>query len=235
MTGREMIAASLRLIGAIASGETPSADEASDGLSSLNRLIDSWSNEGLTIYAITAESPLTLTGGDATYTLGTSGDITTRPMKIEKAVIRDGSTDYPITVRSIEEYAAIPNKTIQSTYPTDLYDDGGYPQRTLTLYPVPSASKQLVLWTRRPLTQIATLDTSISFPPGYDRALIFNHALDLAPEYGKTVPDAVAIGAVESKAAIKRANQRARYLRCDSGVMTRTRGHDRRRFESGDY
>lgn len=219
MTGRDWVSASLRKIGALAPGETIAAAEASDGLDEGNRMLGSWSNDGLLIPSINAETPITLIGGQATYTLGASGDITTRPQKIEKAMIRDGLTDYPVQILTLDEYAKISLKSNQSTYPNCLYDDGGYPQRTITLYPVPNAAKQLVLYTVRPLTSIATLDTVVSLPPGYDDALIYNLAVRLAAEYGKMVPDAVAMIANDAMGAIKRANHRPSYLECDDGVI----------------
>jgi hypothetical protein len=218
MTGRDLVSASLRLIGVLAPGESLPAQEATDGLSTLNRMLGSLSNEGLAIHAITEESPLTLTAGDGSVTLGTSGDITTRPISIEKALIRDGSQDYPVRILSLEEYASISNKSLQSNYPEALYDDGAYPQRTVKLYPVPSAANSLVLFTKRALTEIATLDTSISLPPGYERMLVFNLALDLAPEYGRPVPDMVMVMAAESKANLKRTNHRASYLKVDNAL-----------------
>lgn len=221
MTGRDAITASLRLIGALAPGESLDATEASDGLGTLNRMIDSWSTEGLLVHAVTEESPLTLTAYDATVTLGTSGDITTRPMKIVKALIRDASNDIdlPLKLLSLAEYAAIADKTVTSTYPHSLYDDGGFPQRTLKLYPVPSTAHKLVLFTQRALSQIASLDASVSLPPGYEEALVYNLALRLAPEYGRQAPAEVAMVAQESKANIKRANHRPRYLTVDSALM----------------
>ena len=120
---------------------------------------------------------------------------------------------------SVDEYAAISDKSVQADYPTDLYDDGGYPQRTLTLYPVPSAAKSLVLFTKRALTSISTLDTSVSLPPGYEDAIVYNLAVRYALEYGRAVPDVVVILAAESKASIKKANIRPSYLRVDSALM----------------
>lgn len=227
MTGRDLVTASLRLLGAVAPGESLSASEATDALGSLNRMIASWSTEELIIYAVTAETPLTLTPGDGTVTMGASGDITTRPMSIEKAIIRDGTTDLPpMRLLTLEEYAAIPDKSTQSTYPLALYDDGGFPQRTLTLWPVPSAAKSLALFTHRALTSIATLDTAVSLPPGYERALIYNGAVELAPEYGRPVPDVVMQAAMESKANIKRANYRPSLLRIESLPAGPRRAYD---------
>jgi hypothetical protein len=220
MTGRDAITAALKKIGALAPGESLDASEATDGLAELNRMLGAWGTQKLIIHAVTQESPLTLTAGDGTVTMGTSGDITTRPMAIEKAVIRDGTTDYPVDLLTLEEYAGIADKSTQSTYPTALYDDGGYPQRTLTLYPVPSAAKSLVLWTKRALTSIASLDTSVSLPPGYDDAIVYNLAVRLAPEYGRPVDAVVMKLADDGIALIKRANHRPMLLTVDSALRT---------------
>jgi hypothetical protein len=219
VTGRELVSASLRLIGAVAPGESLAAQEATDGLSALNRMIGSWSTEGLMIHAVTQETPVTLTAGDSTVTLGTSGDITTRPMEIVAAFIRQGSTDHPVRLLSTSEFASISDKSVQSSIPSDLFDDGGYPRRTLTLYPVPAAANSLVLVTKRALTEIATLDTAVSLPPGYEDALVYNLAVRLSPEYGRPVSAEVAMIANESKANIKRLNQRPAYLRVDSALL----------------
>jgi hypothetical protein len=220
MTGLDMIARSLRLIGVLAAEETPSAPEAADGLVALNGLLGSWSNEGLLIHSITQESPITLVPGDGTYTLGTAGDLANRPMSIERAIIRDGTTDYPLNVRTADEYAVVSDKSVQSTLPSDIYDDGGFPLRTLTLYPIPSAANGLILFVKRQLTSIATLNTSISLPPGYDRAIAYNLAIDMAPEYGKAVPDVVGMVAVESKASLKRTNHKPKFLRADAALIS---------------
>jgi hypothetical protein len=224
-TGRDIVTASMRVLGVLASGESAASGEATDGLSALNRLMDSWSTEGLLVYAKTRETPVALTPGTGSYTMGTSGTLSgTRPMAILEAVIRDETsspaTEIPVDVLQLSEYAAIPVKDMQATYPNKLFDDGGYPTRTIRLHPVPSAAHKLVVWTARPLTAISTLDTSVSLPPGYERALITNLAIELAPEYGKGVSDALAMAAAESKANIKRANLRPSYLRVDEALTS---------------
>lgn len=219
MTARDLITASLRLIGAIAPGESMEAAEATDGLAALNMLVDSLSAAGQMVNAVTTESAITLTPGDATYTLGTSGDITTRPMSIVAALIRDGSNDYPVKIITAEEYAAKGDKSAQVTYPEALYDDGAYPTRTITLYPTPASAKSLILYTSRPLTQIATLDTSISLPQGYERMLKYNLAIDLAPEYGKTVSQEIAAIAMQTRDDLERQNVRVPKSRADEALL----------------
>jgi hypothetical protein len=223
VTGRDLVSASLRLIGAIAPGESPEASEAKDGLYALNRMISSWSTENLLIYAKVREE-FTLTPGQAAYTMGSAANLnTTRPMAIERAAIEAQTTpaiEYPIRLLSQAQWAEIVIKDTQSTIPTDLFAEGTYPNETINLYPVPSAAHKLVLYTTKPLTEIATLDTVISLPPGYERALAFNGAIELAPEYGRPVSAEVAKIADDSKAAIKRANLRPNYLRVESALMS---------------
>lgn len=231
LTGRDLLSASLRLLGVLASGESMEAQEATDGLASINRMLASWSNEGLMIFAETQESPITLSSGVATVTMGAGGTVTTRPQEIIRAVLRAGQTDYAMRILTLDEYARIPVKSTQSSIPYWLYDDGGYPQRTLTLYPVPSTGNQLILWTKEQLSTIATLDTVLSFPPGYEEAIIYNGAIRLAPEYGKTVTPEIADVARASKAAIKRLNSREQLLRVDSALV----GPGRFNILTGEY
>lgn len=232
MTGRDLIATSLRKIGALASGETLSSEEATDGLAEFNRMLASWSNEGMLVYSITQETSITLVAGDSAYTLGTGGDLTNRPQSIESAVVRDSNIDYPVRILSLEEFVDIRNKSLQSTIPLCLYDDGGYPQRTITLYPTPSAAKLLILFTKRALTSLATIDTSLAFPPGYEDACVYNLAVRLAPEYGKGVSESIMMLADETKGNLKRLNNATHYLRADDALVGST---GRFIFQTGGY
>lgn len=222
MTGRELITASLRLIGVIASGESLEASEATDGLETLNQLLGSWSNEGLMINAVVREE-FALTPSDGSYTMGTGANFsTTRPIEIERAAIENQSStpmiEYPVHICTPEEWAEITDKDTTSEIPTHVYAEGTYPNETINLYPVPTVAHKLVLYSKKELTAIATLDTEISMPPGYDRALKFNLAIDLAPEYGKSVSAEVGMAAQESKAAIKSKNIKPRFLKCDAAI-----------------
>ena len=46
-TARDLITQSLRTLGVLHSGETPSAEEANDGLTSLNQMLNSWLYDGI--------------------------------------------------------------------------------------------------------------------------------------------------------------------------------------------
>jgi len=225
MTGRDLVAASLRLIGVLASGETAEAQEATDGLSTLNRMLDSWSNESLLIYTKPREV-FSLVAGTSSYTIGSGGTFnTSRPQKIENAELRLTDTspviEKPIAIVTKDEFATIVSKTTTSTIPMWLYAEGTYPLETINLWPVPSTAYQIALYSWKPLSQVSSLDTSLSLPPGYEEALVYNLAMRLCPEYGKTLSAEAAQIALESKAAIQVLNSKPQYLRVDSALQSR--------------
>jgi hypothetical protein len=237
MTARDLVSAILRLIGAIAPGESPASSEANDALSAINRMLDSWSNEGLMIFATKIEASIPLIVGQPDYTLGTAGDITVRPMTIEAATAKNiaSGVEYPVRILTTTEYAHIQNKSLESSIPEFLFDDGGYPQRTLYVYPVPSSSAfALNLLTKRPISTIASLDDTISFPPGYEDAIIYSGAMRLAPEYGRPADPLIIQTANDAKASIKRSNFRPRVLQVNdvpsnfSGIFNINKGNSTR-------
>lgn len=222
MTGRDLISATLRLIGAIAPGESVAAGEATDGLATFNRMIDSWSNESLLIPSKTREV-FSLVASDPNYTIGSGGNFnTTRPQKIEAASILIGLVEYPMREISLSEYAAIKLKSVTGI-PQSFYCEDNYPLSAIHLYPTPSAVNSIVLYSWKPLTTIATLDTVISLPPGYEEALVYNGAIRLAPEYGRALSQEVAMLAQESKGTIKRMNHKPEFLRVDAALVSKGR------------
>lgn len=225
MTARDLINSAMRLIGVLASGETLSANEASDALVGLNQMVDTWSTENLLIYA-KGEEEFPLVAGQQSYTMGPSGNFnTSRPLVIENAYIRtlngSNTVDLPLDVVNQDQWANITNKSTSSSFPRKLFPQGTYPLETILVWPVPSETKTLVLWSWKPLASIATLDSIIDLPPGYAKALRYNVAIEYAPEYGKTPDGLVLVQAAESKAAIKRMNSKPLYLSSDAALLSK--------------
>lgn len=217
MTVRDLIKSSLRIIGAIASGETPSANESSDALQTLNGILGSWSNQSLLVPS-KAREVFSLVAGTQSYTIGTLGTFnTTRPIKILSAsIINAGQTfETSIDVLNQQEYAEISTKSLSGS-PTAIYAQGTYPLDTINVYPVPQASDQLVLYSMKPLTSFASLNDEITLPVGYDRALKYNLAVELAAEYGKQLAQEVVVIASESKSEIEALNSESVYLTSDA-------------------
>lgn len=224
MTVRDLLKKSMLLIGAISTGENLSADEAADGLSSLNDLLDSWSTDGLLIYKTDREE-FSLVAGQASYTIGPSGNFnTTNPITIEEArlLVTDSTPNFelPLKIYNTQEYADIKQKTQQSTYPEAIYFQKSAPLSTIYFYFVPSAANKLALYSKKALTNFTSVNDTISLPPGYTRALRYALAMELAVEYGKQPSEIVMMTAQETKADLMRVNLNPTYMKSDALGLT---------------
>ena len=208
-TAATIIKRSLRLIGALAAGETPTADEQADALEALNAMLDTWRTASLSVYALRDET-LTLTGV-ASYTIGTGGNLnTTRPVHIESAYERLNDTDYPIRIAPASAWYKIAAKSSTSDVAEWLYYEPAYPLGTLYLYPKATTGVlHLVTWV--PLTSYAAAD-SVALPPGYQDAITYNLAVRIAPEYGRPVTPELAAIARDAMLRIERVNFRPPIL-----------------------
>lgn len=200
----DIITGAAKKIGVVFKSETLDADEANDGLTALNDMLDTWSNDNLTTFAYILENfPLT---GAASYSIGMGGAFnTSRPINIVTAVVKIGSIDYDLTPITEEQYQLdIADKSITCPIPAFITYDNGYPLGTIKMYAVPSAGGTLYLQCNKPLATLSSLTAAVDLPPGWKRALIYNLAIELAPEYGLEVPATVQLNAKTSLGAIKR-------------------------------
>jgi hypothetical protein len=217
MTVRDLIKSSLRIIGAIASGETPSADEASDALQTLNGILGSWSNQSLLVPS-KAREVFTLVAGTQVYTIGMLGTFnTTRPIKVLSAAVISAGQDFetPLRLLNQQQWSDVLTKSLSGS-PVAIYPEGTYPLDTINVYPVPQAADQLIIYSMKPLTSFASINDEIELPVGYDRALKYNLAVELAPEYGKQLPQEVFAIASQSKSEIEALNSESVYLTSDA-------------------
>ena len=221
-TARDMINSAARLINIIQQNESLNDDEMNTAKYALNAMIESWSNNRLMIFNI-AEHVFPLTG-QKTYTLGAGGDWDVeRPMNIECAYARlqpnsPQQLDIAMQSLTVEQYAGIAVKNTPSTFPFAFYDNGNFPLREISLFPIPNGPADIVLWLWEPLIDLTNIDAEVRYPPGYERAFRFNLACELAAEYGKTVAPEVTQRAINSKLELERLNSNPVYLRGDGGM-----------------
>jgi hypothetical protein len=201
----DIIKGALRLIGAIATGETPSAPEAQDALSTLNDILESWGLERLTVYT-RQEQQFQTVAGQQEYRLGPGGDWDgARPVSIISAVVHVDGLDRDLQLISLTRWDEIQNRALQNT-PCALVYRPDFPQGLVRLWPAPQGALQITLASALPFTPLTNAAQQLVMPPGYARALRYALAVELAPEYGAELrADVIAI-ARDSKADIKRAN-----------------------------
>jgi hypothetical protein len=188
--------------------DTSNATLMAEGLEAFNTMISSW--EEMLQYAPIEEDALTLTAGTESYTIGSGGDIdATRPMRPISAFIRDSdSYDHPVEViLSKREYDEIYDKDI-SGRPDALYYAAEYPLGILYLNKAPDAAESLYISSYKPFTAYDNLTDTLLMPLEYEKALIYNLAVDLAPEYNVQLITTVVEQAVILKNEISRRNTR---------------------------
>lgn len=226
-TIRELITGSLRLINVVQSAEVPTADDMDVSFAALNNMLDNWSTERLNIFSMNYYDFL-FDPGVFKYTLGPGGTWNiTRPMELMNMYVNYASInigmqpiDIPMERLTWEQYSSIGVKNVQSMFPTKFYDDGNNPLRTVYVWPVPLTIQTARLWLWQPLIDPSSIDDPVNFPKGYERALRFALAVELAPEFGKAVPDTVRKIARTSKSTIKRLNSNPQIMRGDIAIAS---------------
>jgi hypothetical protein len=208
-TAGDLINGSLRLLGVLAEGETPSAETSQDALVAMNQMIQSWNTERLAVFS-TQDQVVTWPPGQRSRTLGPTGDIVAnRPVSIDDSTyFRDPATgiSYGLKLINQQQYNGIAVKTVTSTYPQVLWVNMTFPDIEMYVYPVPTKVLEFHVVSVNELTQPANLATDLAFPPGYLRCFRYNLACELAPEFGTEPSRQVSRIAMTSKRNLKRIN-----------------------------
>lgn len=208
-TAAEIIDGSLRLLGVLAEGETPSASVMQDSIMAINQMIQSWDTERLSVFS-TQDQVFTWPANIISRTLGPTGDfVGNRPIEIDDATyFKDPSSGLSFGVKLInqQQYDGIAFKTVTSTYPQVLWVNNTFPNIELTIYPVPIKALEWHIISVETLNEVSNVATDMYFPPGYLRAFRYNLACELAPEFGIEPSPQVQRIAMTSKRNLKRIN-----------------------------
>lgn len=231
VTGRSICTRALKSIGAVGEGQTPTPGQLVDAFDDLNEMLDGWRIDRGAI-AVVERAVYSLVSGTQTYTIGDGGDFNRdRPDWIDRASIIDNSDptqplEMKIPVLTEQEWQSVALKLVESSYPGGVYYDFAYPLGNLSFYPIPDTSDmQVALYCAAPLAQFATLDTEYDIPPGNRRALRYNLAIEIAPDYGVSIEE---IPIIQAKAAeylgdLRRVNTRVVQQTADSALINMDR------------
>jgi hypothetical protein len=208
-TAGDQINAALRLIGQLAESEQPSVATAQDALAAMNQMLDSWSTERLAVFS-TQDQVFTWPASTLSRTLGPTGDfVGNRPILLDDSTyFRDASTgvSFGIKILNQQQYNGIAVKTVTSTYPQVIWVNMTYPNIEMYVYPKPTRDLEWHFISVEVLDQPATIDTVLSFPPGYMRAFKYCLACEIAAEFGVEPSPTVSRIAMSSKRTLKRIN-----------------------------
>lgn len=226
-TARDLIKRSMRQLGVYTIGEEPSDDEAADGLEALNAMLDSWATENLFVYAKTLDV-VPLIAGQQTFTIGPTGTVVSdRPVTmLDESYILYQTVSYQLVKWTDAEFQQISVKTQNSGIPCGFWPLMNMPDATVTLWPIPSDAMDMYLWSNKLITSFPDLTTDVVLPPGYERALAFSLAEEIAPEYEVQVSSAVAMKASKARKNLKRINTQVPVMQMPYGIPNNNSYYD---------
>lgn len=213
MRAREIVTRALRLIKVIAANEAGDASDLDIGLTSLNDMLGSWSIERNFVLATTIESfPAT---GALSYTIGPGGNFSTvAPISIPIVEYTVNGLDYLLTEWTEQQYASIGQKS-EVGQPVGYWFVKGAPLAKIYFAPAPG-SGSFKLHSVKQITEFSGLDVDYDLAPGYQNALTYSLAVDLADEFETEAPKTVILRAMNLKRSLKRSNAVVPVL--DAGV-----------------
>lgn len=229
-TASDIIAQTLRRVGAVGVGQTPDAYHSIDCLKLINMMLAQWNRRRWLIWHL-KDIACTATGAQ-TYTVGIGQQFNTpRPDKIEFAFVRQTGTmavDIPLDViRSREDYNDITLKAF-SAFPRAVFYDQTYPTGTLYVWPLPpNNSYEIHIVVKDTLTSISSLSDLLVMPAEYQEAICLNLALRLYPYFGMKPDPELVKQARAALELIRNANAQLSMVAVDPillGAMVRRPG-----------
>ena len=196
----EIMYSAATIAGIIGAGETPTTDETAVMLARLQRLLDSWSAEELTMFS-TRTASITLSSGTVSYAISGA-----RPVKVLSADAVVGGIGFPVEVVGPDGFAAFPGKSDTSAQTKVVMCDYAFPTPNAIVGPIPGASGVMNLYCTVALPTLAAVGTTLSAPEGYLAALEWSLAVELCPAFGRAVDPTIAAIANQRYTALKNLN-----------------------------
>jgi len=189
VTRDQLITSSLRMIGAVAQGETPTANQISEAAEALNMMVKAWEADGMPLWGI-AETSITLTNGVNKYQIGIGKTVDIpKPLKVIQAWNRDNTSkvDIPMRILTKQEYNILGNKTTSGN-PIQMYYQPMLNYGDLYVFPTPSSTdatnNKVYIVYQRPFEDFLVTGDNPDFPQEWLDALKYGLAARLAAEYG---------------------------------------------------
>lgn len=202
-TAYAIIKRAMNEAGILTAGESPSAQEAVDGLAVLNSIASLLSNDSLLITSRTLES-FPLSGGVSNYTIGDGATFdTVRPINVISAYTRQTTDDMPISIISDEKYAEFVTDKSSLGRPIYLNYDNAYPLATIRLYPSPDTAYTLYILSEKAIASFA-MHSEINMPDGWEEFLVLTLAVRLGPMYGQQASPYLLEMARDAKSILKK-------------------------------
>lgn len=189
VTRDQLITSALRMIGAVAQGETPTSTQITEAAEALNMMVKAWEADGMPLWGI-AETSITLVAGTNKYQIGIGKTVDIpKPLKVIQAWNRDNTSkvDIPMRILTKQEYNILGNKTTSGN-PIQMYYQPMLNYGDLYVFPTPATvdatNNKVYIVYQRPFEDFLVTGDNPDFPQEWLDALKYGLAARLAAEYG---------------------------------------------------
>jgi GH24 family phage-related lysozyme (muramidase) len=225
----DIITDALVRMGVYGPGETITDADAERCLSILNDMLDSWSNESLTVFANLTQNFNTVAGVSA-YTIGPGATWNgVRPLSISTdpgtVFLTDANLNvYQVDVVTQQQYNLATTGNVNSQTPDTLFYDPQFPFGVVNLFPTPAEVIAVTIVCTLALAGFANLYAALSLPPGYKDALqkcLLVEAWSTFKPDGTNPSQTQLALAMKAKGNVKRKNYRPRVSQVDPYIASR--------------
>lgn len=204
MVVRDIVTAALRVLGVVASGETPAGQESVDALFSLNRILETLSTDIAYLHD-NGSVDYTLVADTREVTLGTGANVDIPVDSVLEALTVDG-----------QQFSFAGPSAVIGQLPKTVVLRNTRPVASLVFGQTQRLGAKVSVYYRAPLPQYATLDDTVNLPTGYVNMLIYLLAFDVAPQYGVTFTNEAAANLRKYETQVKRQNSNASVATIDT-------------------
>lgn len=202
MTWKELVESAIRTSNLAPRGQDIDPQLYEDALVSLSFVLSELSRDEI-LPPNTDAVEHALTSGVDSYTMGPTGDFSSRPIELFQAILYGatlGAVRLPLAIRPYAEFEALTFPTAPGL-PSRVFFNPTYPLATLTVYPTPNNT-----WTLRMVGKFAwpavNPDAQISLPPGYDAMIHDAEAVRVCEDNNRQVDPVLRQRARNSKSAV---------------------------------
>lgn len=192
LTRDQIITAAVRKTGRLASGQSLSAQQITDGAQALNALIAQLQTAGMPLWERT-ETTFPLTLDVSTYTIGTGLTINVpAPLKLYQAFAVSSSNGTEMEIVSFFDNSTS-ILTSSGSRPTQISYQPRIDAGTITIWPRPDATAVAGVTVRilyqSPFEMFTAAGETMDLPKEWHQTLIYMLAVVLAPEWGVPLSD----------------------------------------------
>lgn len=190
-TRSDIIKAALRKIGALGDWEDPTENQITVAAAAFQPLVKAWQAHGMPVWAIKEQGIACSFLADGSVEIGIGAEVNVaKPLKVFQAFLRRADKDMPVQVYDRTNFNSLTNKTITGI-PNIIYYQPLVNTGILRCYPRPDADTQangtMIIHYQAMYEDMDTQSDDLGFPSEWSKAVIYQLAVDLAPEYGLSI------------------------------------------------